>query len=248
MSGEKTEANVASLATTTTTPSSFAMGVELSARILSTTSSKLLSITSPLPLTPSLSTAEALTSSASNASSPKHKYSPITTEANNSGPVTASLPHPTPFRDLNLRTATLLTRLKNPSHLSTEELQSAIVEADTTLSTWNTELLDIEDTKRRERGLKPAAHIEVRPRSLITVREEKDSVSEDWNEQRRLRAGIEDMELRAAGRLELFLAAGARPSRAPSRLSGPVPAVSLEGARLPLSPTIGMRYQADVSM
>lgn len=37
---------------------------------------------------------------------------------------------------------------------------------------WNTELLNIEDTERRERELKPAAHIEIRPRSPITAREE----------------------------------------------------------------------------
>lgn len=76
---------------------------------------------------------------------------------------------------------------------------------------------------------------------------EKDSVSEDWNEQRILRAGIEGMELRAAGRSELFLSSRIKAikSTLPSRPSGPVPAVSLEGARLFLGLKIGMRQQAD---
>lgn len=237
MPGEKTEAVMASLATTTTAPSSSAMGVEIFASILASTPSKLLSITSPPPLAP-LNTAEAIISS------PPPKYSPITAEANISNPATIPRTDLTPFPDLNLKILALLARLKNPSLRSTEELQSALAEADATLSAWKTELLSIDEDKRRERELKPAAHIGIRPRNPITIREKKESFGKDCDQQTRLGAGIGCMGLRAAQRLKPFLAAEVGPSRAPSRPSEPIPAVALEEARPTLNLTIDMPHQA----
>lgn len=174
-----------------------------------------LSTTSPPPVTSSLHPAEASDSNFSNCFSPTSKFMRNTTEANTSDPTTASPPPLTPFPDLNLQTAALLARLKNPSLLSTEELQSATADAIAALSAWKSEWLNIDDTNRRERGIKPAAHTEIRPRSPNTVREEKNCFWEDWNEQKRLRAGIGDRGLHVAGRVEPFPAAEAGPSRAP---------------------------------
>lgn len=238
MSGEETEAVMTSLAATTTTPSSSAMGVEIFAGILASTSSKRLSVTPPPPLTPP-NTAEAFISS------PPSKYSPITAEASTSDPATRSLPDLTPFPDLNFKILTLLARLKNPSLRSTKELQSALAEAGVILSAWKSELLSIEEDKRLERELKPTAHIGIRSRNPTTVREEKDSFWKDCNQQRRLGAGIGGMRLRAAKRLKPFPAAEVEPSRAPSRPSEPIPSLALEEAFLPLNLTVDMPHQAD---
>lgn len=223
---EKTDASMASLATPIKTPSSSAIGIELFTGTLARTSSKHLSITSPPPLTPL-------------------KYSPVSAEANSSDPATIPLPDLTTFPDLNLKILTLLARLKNPSLRSTEELQSALAEADAILSDWKSELLSIDEDQSRERELKPAAHIEIRPRNPITVRKEKDSFWKDYNQQKRLGAGIGGVGLRAAKRLMSYLAAEGGPPRAPSRPSEPIPAVAREGARLPINLTIGMPPQAD---
>lgn len=236
MSGEKTEAIMASLATTTTTPSSSAMGVEIFAGILASTSSKLLSNTSSPPLTP-LNTAEAFISS------PPSKYSPIAADVTTSDPGATSLPDLTPFPDLNFKILTILARLKNPSLRSTEELQSALAEADAILSAWKSELLSIDEDKWRERKLKPAAHIGIRPRNPITVREGKDGFWKDCNQQKRSGAGIRGMGLRAAERLKPFLAAEVGPSRAASPPSEPIPSLALEEALLPLNLTIDMPHQ-----
>lgn len=247
MSGEQTEANMDSLATTITTPSSSRIGLELSAGVPVIVSSQLLSITSPPTLTPSLSlnTAEIVTSNVSNPSSSPSEYSLITTKANTSDPLTEPVPDLTPFPDLNLKIATLLAGLKNPSIRSTEELQSALVEADATLSAWKTELLNIDDDDRRERELKPAADMNIRPRSPITAQEQKDSFWEDRNQQKRLGVGIKGMELRVVGRLQPFLAEEAGPSKTPSRPSGPLPAAALEEDCLPLNLTTNMPHPAD---
>lgn len=224
-----------SLASHITTPSSSAMGVEPFAGIPARTSSKSPSITAPPPPTP-LNTAESFISS-----SPL-EYSPISAEANTSNPATTSLPDLTTFPDLNLKILILLARLKNPSLRSTEELQSAVADANTILSAWKSELLNIEKDQRRERELKPAAHREMRSRNPITVREERNTVRKDCNQQKRLGAGIWG---NTAPRLKPSLAAEVGVSRAPSRTSEPIPAVALREAHPPLNRTIGMPHHAD---
>lgn len=157
MSGEKTGAN---MEITTTKPTSSTPEAEASAHLLATNSSQPLVTTSfPTPTT-SLGTAEASTSD----------------------PTTASPPDFTPFPDLNLQTATLLARLKNPSLLSTEELLSATAAASAALSAWEAELLTINATKKRERRRKPAPHEGTRPTKPNTSRKEKKSVWKDWND------------------------------------------------------------------
>lgn len=209
MSGEKTETNMASLAATNIKSSTSAMGVEISAGILASTSFQPPPTTSALPVTPSLNPLETSNSSSSTSSFPSRQLSPYPVEVSNSDPQL------TPFPDLNLQTATLLARLKDPSSLSTEELQSATTEAMAALSAWKSEWLNIEDTKRQERGLKPAAHIGITPRRPNTVREEDNRFWEGWNEPKRLGVGVSDMELRAVERVVGFPAAEAGPSRAP---------------------------------
>lgn len=238
MPGENTEASMASLATPITTPSSSTMGVELFAGILARSTPNNLSITSP-PLPTPLNTAEAFISS------PPSKCSPISAEANTSDPASTSLPDLTAFPDLNFKILTLLARLKNPSSRSTEELQSALAEAAAILSDWKSELLSIDEDQSRERELKHAAHIEIRPRNPSTVRKEKDSFWRDSNQQKRLGAAIGGVGLRAAERLKPFLSGEGGPSRAPSRQSEHMPAVALEGARLSLNLTVDMPPQAD---
>lgn len=211
---EKTETNMGSSAATTITSSSSAIGVQDSASILASTSFQPLSNPSPPTITPSLNPEERYGSKSSHSSFPPSQSSPKTAEVITSNPATTSPPQLTPFPDLNLQTATLLARLKNPSLLSNEELQSATAEAVAALSAWKSEWLNIDDTKRRGRGLKPAAHLGIRPRSPNTLREEKNRFWENWNEQERLGMGVWDVGFRAVGRVELSLAAEAGPSRA----------------------------------
>lgn len=235
MSGEKTDANMDSLATLITTPSSSVMGVETLAGIPARTSSKTLPITAPPPPTP-LNTDEAFIFS------PPIEYSPISVEANTSDPAAKSLPALTTFPDLNLKILILLARLKNPSRRSTEELQSALAEADTILSAWKSELLNIEEDQRREGEIKPAARMEIRPRNPITVSKGKDSIWKDFNQQKSFVAGIGGS---AAERLKRPLAAEVGASRASSRTSEPVTAVAPGEAHPPLNRTIGMPHHAD---
>lgn len=235
MSGEKTDANMDSLATLITTPSSSVMGVETFAGIPARTSFKTLPITAPPPPTP-LNTDEAF-----KFSSPI-EYSPISTEANTSDPAAKSLPALTTFPDLYLKILILLARLKNPSRRSTEELQSALAEADTVLSAWKSELLNIEEDQRREGEIKPAARMEIRPRKPITVRKGKDSIWKDFNKQKSSGAGIRGS---AAERLKRPLAAEVGASRASSRTSEPITAVAPGEAHPPLNRTIGMPHHAD---
>lgn len=211
MPGEKTETNIATLAPTNTTASTSRRRVETSASILVITSPQPPLTTPPPPITTSHTPAQASESSSYNFFTPLRKeVSPSIAEVSTSDAAVTSPPQLTHFPDLNLQTATLLAQLKNPSLLSTEELQAAIAEAKAALSAWESEWLDIDDDIRQDRGLKPAARMGIRPKSLNPTRSEGNRFFEGLNEQKTSGAGVRDAGLRTAGRA--FPAADVEPS------------------------------------